>query len=265
MARTRKTAARARFAERIKAVRERSVKGILEQGRLLLAAKNKLDHDEFTKLVERDLGYTERTGQRYVAIGKQYKRLATHVSLLPPCWGTIYELARLTDEQFESLLRDGLLRPDLERSELRVIVEGWDSHDLAALAEEHRRGHTMVLAPVAPTRPETSVSLTGYARHLVRPADRIERHLPEINFAELARRARAKNILESLLTIWRESQAHPDIEEIVDLLLAPANADKLDGVRRAISFVITIKGALDQRGLRGNPTLRLIESDPKVP
>ena len=265
MARTRKTAARARFAEKIKAAWQESVKGILKTARLLLAAKNKLDDDEFKKLVERDLGWTQRTAQRLVAIAKD-RRLTTHVSLLPPSWGTLYELTRLNDEEVGTLVQDGLLRPDLQRSELREIVEGWgEPRDLVTLAAEHNRGHTMVLAPVAPTRPETSVSLTGYARHLVRPADRIERHLPEVNFAEFAQRARAQNILQSLLVIWRESQGHPDIERVIDLLLAPANADKLDGVRRAISFVITIKGALDQRGLRGNPTLRLIESDPKVP
>ena len=40
------------------------------------------------------------------------RRLLKHASILPPSWMTLHELSRLTDEQFDGLLADGVIRPD---------------------------------------------------------------------------------------------------------------------------------------------------------
>jgi hypothetical protein len=41
------------------------------------------------------------------------QRLAkrTRVSVLPPSWGTLYQLTRLDDGQFDGLLETGVIRP----------------------------------------------------------------------------------------------------------------------------------------------------------
>ena len=43
---------------------------------------------------------------------------AAHAQLLPPSWGTLYELTKLDDAAFEAKIADGTIRPDLERYEI---------------------------------------------------------------------------------------------------------------------------------------------------
>jgi hypothetical protein len=41
-----------------------------------------------------------------------------HGLRLPPSWRTLYDLSRLTDEQFDRGLSEGLIRADMERAEV---------------------------------------------------------------------------------------------------------------------------------------------------
>jgi hypothetical protein len=73
----------------------------LQTGRLLVEARDAL-YGEFEAMVESDLPFGKRTAQRLIAVVEDERLTsATHVSRLPPSWGTLYELSRLTDEQFE--------------------------------------------------------------------------------------------------------------------------------------------------------------------
>jgi hypothetical protein len=92
-----------------------------------------------------------------------------------------------------------------------------------------------------------------------RPAEDQIETITGAHIAEINQRDGAGKVLESLLTLDRESGL--DIEAILKLLLDPANQGKLGRIRRGIAFAIRIKGALDQAGPRGNPTLRLIEEN----
>jgi hypothetical protein len=61
-----------------------------------------------------------------MAIG-QDKRIAaalntTHAPPLPGNWGTLYELTRLSDDQFRKGLESGIIRPDMERSEVAALL-----------------------------------------------------------------------------------------------------------------------------------------------
>ena len=91
--------ARAAWAVRIVGALRQSVEAILEAGRLLTEAKAALPHGAFTAMIETDLPFGARTAQRLMVIAAD-PRLAdpTHVSLLPPHWGTLYELTKLTDD-----------------------------------------------------------------------------------------------------------------------------------------------------------------------
>ncbi len=88
---------------------------------MLLDAKSALAHGEFQTMVESDLPFGPRTARMLMAIGHD-KRLtkATHVSLLPPSWGTLYQLTKLGDDEFNAALADGTIRPDLNRSDIRA-------------------------------------------------------------------------------------------------------------------------------------------------
>ena len=43
---------------------------------------------------------------------------AAHVQLLPPSWGTVYELTKIPDEPLQLMLCDGTIHPDIQRSEV---------------------------------------------------------------------------------------------------------------------------------------------------
>ena len=100
---------RARWARQISAAWRASIEAIFECGRLLIAAKDALDHGEFTKMVERDLPFGKRTAQRLMAIARDTRLTnPTHASLLPQSWMTLYELTRLSDDYFATAIADGL-------------------------------------------------------------------------------------------------------------------------------------------------------------
>lgn len=97
---------------------------IIRAGRLLAEAKERLDHGEFTPMVEVDLKMSPRTAQRLMAIGAD-ARLAnpTHVSLLPPSWGTLYVLTRLDDATLAARFADGTIRPDMQRRDIAQVAK----------------------------------------------------------------------------------------------------------------------------------------------
>jgi hypothetical protein len=102
------------WAERITVAWQSSVEGILEAGRLLIEAKASLPHGEFAEMVESDLPFTPGTAARLMKIARD-ERITNpaHVPFLPPNWGTLYELTKLPDEQFEAKIADGTIRPDI--------------------------------------------------------------------------------------------------------------------------------------------------------
>jgi len=99
-----------------------SVESIIETGRRVQVALSELPHGEKATLWER-LPFGERTGQRLVAIGLHpHISNPTHVSVLPPSWGTLYELTKLTDEQWERGVSEGLIHPGMERKHVKQLL-----------------------------------------------------------------------------------------------------------------------------------------------
>lgn len=109
----------AEYAERIAATWQKSVQAILETGHWIARAKEALEHGEFGSMIANDLPFGSRTAQMLMQIAAD-ERLANakHVSLLPPHWGTLYELHKLDDERFYAKIDDGTIRPDMERREI---------------------------------------------------------------------------------------------------------------------------------------------------
>jgi hypothetical protein len=117
------------YADRIRVALGRSVEAILEVGRALLAAKAALDHGMWERLfaghpaaVLRPVPFSIRTAQRLMAIAEHpVLAQATHVSCLPPSWGTLYELTKVSEPVLERALRDGWIHPDMERAEAEAL------------------------------------------------------------------------------------------------------------------------------------------------
>lgn len=103
---------------------QRTVESFLEIGRLLIEAKAAIEHGEFEAMIESDLPFKPRTARRLMAIARDQRiTKRTQESVLPASWTTLYELTKLDDDEFEARLSDGTIRPDLERSEAKAIVQ----------------------------------------------------------------------------------------------------------------------------------------------
>ncbi len=113
---------RADYANRITEAWQRSLQGILEAGRDLIAAKEALPHGEFQAMVESDLPFGPRSARMLMAVAK-HPRLSdrNHGSDLPASWRTLYELSKLDDDSFAAALEGGKIRPDMERQEARAL------------------------------------------------------------------------------------------------------------------------------------------------
>lgn len=141
---------RQKYAARIQQTMSRTVEAILDTGKILCEAKAKLKHGEWTLMIENDLPFTARTIQRLMAITHD-PRLSnpTHVSLLPPSWGTLYQLSQLHDDEFERGIQEGLIRPDMKRSEVKRL-HSVPGHVAAAAASGATVPTEQVTGVVAP-------------------------------------------------------------------------------------------------------------------
>ena len=113
---------RAQWAARISTAFRKCVEAVLEQGRLLIAAKDDLDYGDFTAMVESDLPFGPRTAQMLMAIaGDRRFSEANIASVLPSSWTTLYALTRLPDEAFERGIAEGVISPDMIRADVQRL------------------------------------------------------------------------------------------------------------------------------------------------
>jgi Protein of unknown function (DUF3102) len=100
----------------------KAVAGIINEGRMLIAAKKALDHGEFEKMIERELPYGASMAQFYMKIARDPRfRKAKHVRLLPAAVGVLVELSRLTDQEFKAALEAGKLHPKMTRADVVTV------------------------------------------------------------------------------------------------------------------------------------------------
>jgi hypothetical protein len=110
---------RAGWADKIRTAWQSSFNGIIECGRLLIAAKEKLEHGEFLQMIESELPFKARTGQRLMKIAQDERITnASNSTLLPPHLHTLYEISRLPDRAFEQKLSDGTIHPEMQRKDV---------------------------------------------------------------------------------------------------------------------------------------------------
>lgn len=112
---------RQKWAERISRAWLISIASIIETGRLLIVAKkgpDRLRHGEFLEMIRNDLRFGEDAAQRLMTIARDSRITnAAHGRFLPPHWRTLYELTKLSDEEFNAKLIDGTINPEMERKD----------------------------------------------------------------------------------------------------------------------------------------------------
>jgi hypothetical protein len=113
----------------INAAWQKQVGSILEFCRLVRTAREELDeHGEWSKFFnewgeKKLLSFGKRTADRLIAIAEHpVLSNETHVSRLPPSWGTLYELTKIEDKALEVMLKDGTIHTDIQRREVEEII-----------------------------------------------------------------------------------------------------------------------------------------------
>jgi len=147
---------RMQWAKRISDGWEETAKQAIDAWRTagddLIAAKAQLEHGEFLGMIETDLPFGKRTAQMLMKIARDPRLKNEPVgSLLPPSWRTLYELTRLEDTEFEQLIADGVMRPDMSRQEInkvrRIATVTADEARVLNLAPVVGRFRTIVIDP----------------------------------------------------------------------------------------------------------------------
>lgn len=117
------------WAPRINAEWRKSIEGILNVGRQLIAAKEACEHGEFLRLfkghddaVSDPVPFSESTAERLMAVASHdVLSNPAHVQDLPQSWGTLYELTKLDDEQVVAGIKAGEITPDMTRAEASAL------------------------------------------------------------------------------------------------------------------------------------------------
>jgi hypothetical protein len=152
------------FATAITKAWRKSTEAVIETGGLLLEAKGNLAHGDFQMMVQRELPFSARTAQRLMAIAAHpVLSNATHVSLLPPCWGTLYALTEVADATLEAALADGRLHAGLARNDIRTEIlrlpPSGVKHPAPKIADIMRKALSLVATADLPeTSPATAAA-----------------------------------------------------------------------------------------------------------
>ena len=106
----------AKHVQRITACQRKSVNSIIECGRLLIAAKDELEHGEFLRMIENNLPFRRSTAQALMKIASDGRITKNQpAGCLPAHWSTLVKLTQLPDAAFEARIADGTIHPGLER------------------------------------------------------------------------------------------------------------------------------------------------------
>jgi hypothetical protein len=116
------------WADRIARRLAATVAAVVATGEELIRAKEALPHGAWGQLfhggpdVERPLRLSERSAQMHMRVAR-HPVLANphHGAVLPVSWRTLAELATLPAELVLEAMRDGRIRPDMERREVEAL------------------------------------------------------------------------------------------------------------------------------------------------
>jgi hypothetical protein len=115
---------RAQYAERITAAWHKSREKFIALGNALIEAKQKLEHGEFTDMIENDLPFSPWTARQFIRIASDPRNVA-RATVLPDTARAMDELRRLNDEQFEAAVGTGRIHGNLTVVEAKEIVRDY--------------------------------------------------------------------------------------------------------------------------------------------
>src|SRR5262249_14994985 len=101
---------------RIAASWQKCVEGVVETGKLLTEAKANLEPGQFESMVRLKLPSSPRTARMLMYLAEN-PAIANrkHVAVLPPHWGTLYQLAHLPPALIQEKIESGEINAKMER------------------------------------------------------------------------------------------------------------------------------------------------------
>jgi hypothetical protein len=110
-------------AKMITAAWQKGVESIVETGDRLIEAKGELEHGSFEAMVQTKLPFGPDTARMLMAIARHpVISKPEHVRVLPPSWGTLYQLTKLPDPLLTAKIKDGTITPELERKDVPKLL-----------------------------------------------------------------------------------------------------------------------------------------------
>lgn len=113
------------YAKKIAFAWHDAIEAILEAGRLLGEAHDRLGRKVWLDMVNNDLPFQRRTAEKLLKIAGD-KRLTDRRNMkhLPPRWTTLHELTYLSDCQFKQAIKKRRIHPDMDRKEAELLTAG---------------------------------------------------------------------------------------------------------------------------------------------
>jgi hypothetical protein len=135
------------FVEAINSLWNQAQRTFLRIGKLLIRAKDSLPHGTYVAEVEARLPFKERTAYQMREAAKwaleMDRRRTIPLRQLPGSYATIYVLSTLDPETLHAATAEGLIRPELSRSELVIWRRGRLSGTGDRERLEARRDHLL--------------------------------------------------------------------------------------------------------------------------
>lgn len=99
-----------------------AVGSIVSVGGALIEAKGRLSHGAFQDMVRDSLPFGGRTARKLMAVARHpWFKNGLRESVLPPAWSTLYELSRMSEGELDAALSRGLIRPDMDRTDVALL------------------------------------------------------------------------------------------------------------------------------------------------
>jgi hypothetical protein len=136
------------YALKISAAWQKSVTSIIETGRWLIEADEKLAPGVYGSMfsvgrsvsTEPLVPFSKRTAERLIRIASHPVLCdATHVSRLPASWGTLYVLSTIQPKRLKQLIDEGKINTDMTRKDATRLRAGPDFARLPRILEELSR------------------------------------------------------------------------------------------------------------------------------
>ena len=169
---------------------KKTAENILEMGRVVCETKSqsKESPKDFESFCER-IGFKPKSSsiKKLAQIGKSYLALKTQAQYLPNNWTTLYQIARLTNEQLAEFIKQGLIHQNVLGSQIEALLKPQSDSPV----EEKISTETKIEVP--------SGTLNGLCGQL----------------SDLSRKSHIQSIIDSLKALDVKVVMSPDLVEAI--------------------------------------------------